>query len=409
MAETNSNNPAPSRVRTLFIFAAALLGSLAAGCGGKQSDHGGEKAPPEAGYVVLKREGVPLRLTLPGRTTAFESSEVRPQVSGIIQARLFTEGATVRAGERLYRIDPRVYQSAAGEARADLNSAIAMRDAARARADRFGELAKSGVVSRQDLLDAQAAADSAAASAERARASLATAEVNLSFTEVRAPISGRIGRSFVTTGALVTSAQATPLTTIQRLDPIFVDIQQSSSAVVAFRRQLAGGSLTRASTEVNLILEDGSRYAHAGVLQFAESVVDMSTGTVTVRARFPNPEALLLPGMYVRAEFSPVESREAILAPQQGISRDVKGNATAIVIGADSKAELRNVETERTVGDQWLVSRGLQPGDRLVVEGLGRIKPGQTVRPVEARLAVSARPKADAGDQAGGGGMAAAR
>jgi membrane fusion protein (multidrug efflux system) len=284
-----------------------------------------------------------------------------------------------------------------------------MRDAARARADRFGELAKSGVVSRQDLLDAQAAADSAAATAERARASLATAEVNLSFTEVRAPIGGRIGRSFVTTGALVTSAQATPLTTIQRLDPIFVDIQQSSSAVVAFRRELAGGSLSRASTEVNLILEDGSRYAHAGVLQFAESVVDMSTGTVTVRARFPNPEALLLPGMYVRAEFSPVESRAAILAPQQGISRDVKGNATAIVIGADSKAELRNVETERTVGDQWLVSRGLQPGDRLVVEGLGRIKPGQTVKPVEARLAVSARPKVDADDQAGGGGMAAAR
>jgi membrane fusion protein (multidrug efflux system) len=409
MAETNSNNPAPSRVRTIFILTAALLGGLTAGCGGKQSERGSEKPPPEAGYVVLKREGVPLRLTLPGRTTAFETSEVRPQVSGIIQARLFTEGATVRAGERLYRIDPRVYQSAAGEARADLNSAIAMRDAARARADRFGELAKSGVVSRQDLLDAQAAADSAAATAERARASLATAEVNLSFTEVRAPIGGRIGRSFVTTGALVTSAQATPLTTIQRLDPIFVDIQQSSSAVVAFRRELAGGSLSRASTEVNLILEDGSRYAHAGVLQFAESVVDMSTGTVTVRARFPNPEALLLPGMYVRAEFSPVESRAAILAPQQGISRDVKGNATAIVIGADSKAELRNVETERTVGDQWLVSRGLQPGDRLIVEGLGRIKPGQTVRPVEARLAVSARPKADAGDQAGGGGMAAAR
>jgi len=409
MAETNSNNPAPSRVRTIFILTAALLGGFAAGCGGKQSERGAEKAPPEAGYVVLKSEGVPLRLTLPGRTTAFETSEVRPQVSGIIQARLFTEGATVRAGERLYRIDPRVYQSAAGEARADLNSAIAMRDAARARADRFGELAKSGVVSRQDLLDAQAAADSAAATAERARASLATAEVNLSFTEVRAPIGGRIGRSFVTTGALVTSAQATPLTTIQRLDPIFVDIQQSSSAVVAFRRELAGGSLSRASTEVNLILEDGSRYAHAGVLQFAESVVDMSTGTVTVRARFPNPEALLLPGMYVRAEFSPVESRAAILAPQQGISRDVKGNATAIVIGADSKAELRNVETERTVGDQWLVSRGLQPGDRLVVEGLGRIKPGQTVRPVEARLAVSARPKADADDQAGGGGMAAAR
>jgi membrane fusion protein (multidrug efflux system) len=408
MAKTSSNNSAPGRARTLFLIAVSLLGGLAAGCGqGKRATEGGDPQPPEAGYVLLKREGVPLRLVLPGRTTAFETSEVRPQVSGIIQARLFTEGAMVSAGERLYRIDPRVYQSAAGEARADLNSAIAMRDAARARADRFGELAKSGVVSRQDLLDAQAAAASAAASAERAGASLATTEVNLGFTEVRAPIGGRIGRSFVTTGALVTSGQTTPLTTIQRLDPIFVDIQQSSSAVIAFRRQLAGGSLSRASTEVNLILEDGSRYAHPGVLQFAESVVDMSTGTVTVRARFPNPESLLLPGMYVRAEFSPVEAREAILVPQQGISRDVKGNATAIVIGSDSKAELRAVETERTVGDQWLVSRGLQPGDRLVVEGLGRIKPGQLVRPVEARLATPTPPQTDAGDAASPGGTAA--
>ena len=370
-------------VRTLIIFLSAALAGLLSGCGpGREGGSTADKPAPEAGYVILKREAVPLRLTLAGRTTAFETSDVRPQVSGIIQARLFTEGATVHAGELLYRIDPRVYQSAVGEARADVASAIAMRDAARARADRFGELAKSQVVSRQDLLDAQAAADSAGATVERARAALATAEINLEFTRVSAPIAGRIGRSFVTTGALVTAGQVTPLTTIQRLDPIFLDIQQSSSAVVAFRRQLAGGGLARASTDVNLILEDGSRYAHVGVLQFAESVVDMNTGTVTVRARFPNPEALLLPGMYVRAEFSPLEAREAILAPQQGISRDVKGNATAIVIGADSKAELRTVVTERTVGDQWLVSRGLEPGDRLVVEGLGRIKPGQAVRPV---------------------------
>lgn len=332
--------------------------------------------------MVLQKQNVPLSLTLPGRTTAFEISEVRPQVSGIIRARLFTEGANVKEGEVLYRIDSRVYESAAGEARADLNSAIATRDAERARANRLGELAKSGVVSKQDLLDAQASADSAAAAVERARASLAAAELNLGFTQIRAPISGRIGRSIVTTGALVNSGQAEPLATIQRMDPIFVDIQQSSSALVGFRRQLSGGDLARASTEVRVILEDGSYYAHPGVLQFAESVVDPATGTVTVRARFPNPEGLLLPGMYVRAEFAPVQMRAGILAPQQGISRDVKGNATAMVIAEDSTVQLRQVVADRTVGDRWLVSSGLVAGDKLVIEGLGRIKPGQKVKPV---------------------------
>ena len=242
------------------------------------------------------------------------------------------------------------------------------------------------MVSKQDLLDAQATAGAAAAATDRARAAVSTAEINLQFTNVSAPISGRIGRSMVTTGALVSAGQATPLTTIQRLDPIFVDIQQSSGGLLAFRRQLASGGLARASLEVSLKLEDGSRYAHTGVLQFAESVVDMSTGTVTVRARFPNPEGWLLPGMYVRAEFSPVQTQQAILVPQQGITRDSKGNATALVIGADSKAELRQVVTERTVGDRWLVSKGLAAGDHLIIEGLGHIQPGQTVRPVAVTL-----------------------
>lgn len=364
---------------------ATVSAILLAACSSHDSgDSRPAKTAPEAGYVVLKHETVPLRLELAGRTAAFETSEVRPQVSGIIQARLFTEGATVHAGDLLYRIDPRLYEAALKETRADLASAVATHEAARVRAERFGELAKSGVVSRQDLLDAQATADSTSAAAEHARAVLASAEINLKFTEVSAPITGRIGRSVVTTGALVSAGQAAPLTTIQRLDPIFVDIQQSSAALLTFRRQVAGGGLDRTTTEVNLVLEDASRYPHAGVLQFAESVVDMNTGTVTIRARFPNPEGLLLPGMYVRAEFSPMQAREAILAPQRGISRDAKGNATALVIGADSKAELRTVVTERTVGDQWLVSEGLTPGDRLIVEGLGRIQPGQTVRPIAA-------------------------
>ena len=330
---------------------------------------------------------MPLNVELPGRTAAFETSEVRPQVSGIIKARLFTEGAAVHAGDVLYRIDPRIYEAAAGQARADLASAIATRDAARARAERFTELAKAQVVSRQDLLDAQATADAASAAAERARAALDTADINRKFTQVSAPISGRIGRSVVTTGALVSAAQAEPLTTIQRLDPIFVDIQQSSGVLLGLRRQLADGDVTRATTAVSLVLEDGSRYRHEGVLQFAESMVDASTGTVTIRARFPNPEGLLLPGMYVRALFSPVEAQHAILAPQQGISRDVKGNATALVIGADSKVEQRTLTTDRTVGDKWLVTAGLAPGDKLIVEGLGRIKPGQAVKPVAVNLA----------------------
>lgn len=375
------------------VLIGLLLAALIPACSSDPAGSGtAEKKAPEAGYVVLKPEAVPLRLELPGRTAAFETSEVRPQVSGIIQARLFTEGAKVNAGDVLYRIDPRLYDAAVNQARADLTSAIATRDAARVRADRLGELAKTGVVSRQDLLDAQAVADAAAASTERARAGLATAEINLKFTKVSAPITGRIGRSVVTTGALVSAGQAGPLTTIQRLDPIFVDIQQSSAALLSFRRQVAGGGLSRASAEVNLRLEDGSRYTHVGVLQFAESVVDINTGTVTVRARFPNPEGWLLPGMYVRAEFSPVEAREAILAPQQGISRDSKGNATALVIGTDSKAQPRAVVTERTVGTQWLVSKGLLPGDRLIVEGLSRIQPGQTVRPVAVTLPVEGAP-----------------
>ena len=369
-----------------------LIGVLLASACSRQKQSNGrptQSGPPQAGFVTLKSESVPLQLELAGRTTAFETSEVRPQVSGIIRERLFTEGATVHAGDVLYRIDPRLYQVALNQAKADLNSALATQNASRVRADRLAELAKSGVISRQDLLDAQATADSAAAATERARAALAGAEINLKFTEVSAPISGRIGRSVVTTGALVSASQTSPLTTIQRLDPIFVDIQQSSAALLSFRRQLAGGGLSRASTEVNLVLEDGSRYMHPGVLQFAESVVDMSTGTVTVRARFPNSEGLLLPGMYVRAEFSPVQAREAILVPQQGISRDAKGNATALVIGADSKAELRTVLTERTVGDQWLVSKGLREGDRLIVEGLGRIQPGQVVQAVPASITKS--------------------
>ncbi|MET0279513.1 MAG: efflux RND transporter periplasmic adaptor subunit [Steroidobacteraceae bacterium] len=376
-----------------------LLAACSSGGDGKRAPAAAESAKaPEAGYVVLQSTTVPLQLELPGRTTAFETSEVRPQVSGIIQARLFTEGATVKAGEVLYRIDPRAYQAALEQARADLASAVATSNAARMRAERSGELGKTGVVSKQDLLDTQATAEAASAAVERARAGVTTAELNLQFTQVSAPISGRIGRSVVTSGALVTAGQAAPLATIQRLDPIFVDIQQSSGALLALRRAIAAGGVARASTEVNLLLEDGSRYPQSGVLQFAESVVDTSTGTVTVRARFPNPQGLLLPGMFVRAQFAPVQASAAILAPQLAISRDAQGNATALVIGADSKAQQREVVAERTVGQNWVVTSGLQAGDQLIVEGLGRIRAGQLVRPVALAAAGSGAAAAVGGE-----------
>jgi membrane fusion protein (multidrug efflux system) len=375
-----------SRILIACVAASTILcGACSPGAQGDPAGRSAAAKAPEAGYVLVQSATVPLSLDLPGRTTAFETSEVRPQVSGIIQARLFTEGATVKAGELLYRIDPRLYQSQLEQARADLASAVATRDAARARAARFEELATSGVVSKQDLLDAQSVAQAAAAAAERARAAVSAAEVNLQFTEVSAPIAGRIGRSMVTTGALVSAGQATTLTTIQRLDPIFVDIQQPSATLLSLRRQLQGGGLARASLVVKLVLEDGSEYAHAGVLQFAESVVDMNTGTVTLRARFPNPQGLLLPGMFVRAQFAPVQQAGAILAPQQGISRDARGTATALVIDAQSKVELRDVVAERTVGDRWLVTRGLTAGDRLIVEGTARLAPGQLVTPMEVK------------------------
>jgi len=363
---------------------AALLAACSAKTGGERAGNGGpNRTVSEAGYVELHASKVPVVIELPGRTTAFETSEVRPQVSGIIRERLFREGAVVKQGDLLYRIDPRLYESALGQAKADLASTLANAEAAKMRAERFAELAKTQVISRQDLLDAQSAAAAAEAATEKARAAVRAAEINLQFTRVSAPIAGRIGRSIVTTGALVSAGQASPLTTIQRLDPIFVDIQQSSSTLLALRRELAGGSLERASLKVKLKMEDGSLYPHEGVLQFAESVVDTSTGTVTVRARFPNPEGWLLPGMYVRAEFSPVQARAAILVPQQAISRDSSGNATALIINADSKAELRTVVAERTMGDQWVVSSGLADGDRVIMEGLGRIQAGQVVKPVK--------------------------
>ena len=383
--------------------AAVLAALLLAGCGAKKSDKDKAKPTPEAGYVIVKAEDVPLETELAGRTTAFEVSEVRPQVSGVIKARLFTEGTLVRAGQTLYQIDPSLYRAATAQAQANLASANATSAAAREREQRYRPLARIEAVSKQDLTDVIATARQAQASVAQNQAALQTARINLAFTRVPAPISGRIGRSLATTGALVTSGQANPLTTIQRLDPIFVDMQQSSAALVALRRGRNGTLLD--SVPVRLKLEDGSDYPLAGRVQFAEAVVDGNTGTVTLRARFPNPQGLLLPGMYVRARFDQSIARNAVLAPQQGVSRDAKGRATVVLVGPGNKAVLRDVTADRTVGDKWLVTAGLKPGDKLIVEGLGRIKPGQAIKPVPAGSKPTPPPAAK-GDAKSGSGRA---
>jgi membrane fusion protein (multidrug efflux system) len=327
---------------------------------------------------------VPLQIELAGRTTAYETSDVRPQISGVIKARRFQEGAMVHEGQTLYEIDPSLYRAAVAQAEANLANAEAMRVDAAAKAERFKPLADIQAVSQQDYADATAAAKQAAAQVAQMRAALDTARINLRFTTVPAPITGRIGRSMATTGALVTSGQTTALATIERLDPIFIDIPQSSADVTALRRQLSSGGVAPASADMQLTLEDGSSYPHTGKIEFSEAIVDPNTGSVTLRARFPNPQELLLPGMFVRARFTQATLQNAILVPQQAVARNPRGDATVLVVGPDNKAAPKTVVADRTTGDKWIVTSGLAPGDRVIVEGLNRVKPGQAVRPVAA-------------------------
>lgn len=366
-----------------FLATAGLvLLLLSPGCAKKAP----KSSPPaaEAGYVTLKTEAAPLEIELSGRTTAYETSDVRPQVSGLIQARRFTEGAVVRQGQTLYEIDPSLYRASVAQAQANLANAEANRAAAEAKAARYKPLVAIEAVSKQDYTDAVAAARQAAATVQQTRAALQTAQINLNFTRVPAPIGGLVGRSLATTGALVTSGQSAPLTTISRLDPIFVDIQQSSSDLVTLRNRLASGGALPSGSAVQLLLEDGSVYPQLGRVEFTEPLVDPSTGTVTLRARFANPHNLLLPGMFVRARLTQLTVKTAILAPQQAVSRTPRGDATVLVIGADNRAVLRQIKTERSVGDKWLVTDGLTAGDRVITEGLIHIRPGQLVRPVPA-------------------------
>lgn len=383
--------------RIVFFALTALAGSVAlAGCG--QAEH---PAAPAAqampvGVVTLKSQTVTLTKELPGRVAASQIAEIRPQVNGIVLQRLFTEGSEVKAGEALYQIDPATFEAQLSSAKAAVARAQASIASSKAKAGRYTELLKIKAVSQQEFDEADASYKQAQADLLTAQAQLKTAQINVNYSKVLSPIDGQISKSAVTAGALVSANQNTALATVTQLDPIYVDLTQSSNEMLQLKKALASGDLgsdAAIQTVVELKMEDGSVYPHKGTLQFSEVTVDPGTGSVTLRAQFPNPEKLLLPGMYVRAEVVEGVKARAILAPQRGISRNSKGEATAMVVGKEGKVEARILQTSRTIGSNWLVSSGLNEGDQLIIEGLQKIRPGAPVQAVPAESATQASPQ----------------
>ena len=370
------------RDRLLGLLAAA---ALIAGCAKAPAPP--PAGPVEVGVVTVHPERVLLTTELPGRTAAYLIAEVRPQVNGIIQERKFVEGSTVQAGALLYQIDPAPYQAAYEQAKAALAVAEANVPPARSRAERLKGLAEIRAVGQQDYDEAAAALLRAEASIASARAAVESARINLSYTPLKAPISGRTGKSAVTPGALVTAYQPTSLVTIQQLDPIYVDVTQSSAELLRLRRSLESGQIKRSGpveSKVKLLLEDGTPYAREGRLQFRDVTVDPTTGSVVLRMVFPNPDATLLPGMFVRAIVEEGVLEGAILAPQQGVTRDAKGNPTTLVVDRAGKVAARPIVVNRAIGDRWLVTSGLSDGDQVIVDGLQQIRPGASVKAVPA-------------------------
>ncbi len=394
----------PSNRRRGIAFATIVGAVTLAACGaGNDKQRRGDMGPPTVGYVTVTATDAAVVTELSGRTAAFESSDVRPQVNGLIRRRFFTEGSFVKKGQKLYEIDPRPYRAALNQAQANLASAEASAEATRIQAQRYKPLAEIEAVSKQDYTNSVAQARQAQASVGQTKAALDSARVTLSFTTVPAPISGRIGRSLFTVGALVSASQTDPLAQIQRLDPMFVDIQQSSADILALRRSLAQGGTVPAAAKVRLMLEDGSDYGYAGTIEFSEALVDPQTGTVTLRARFPNPEGLLLPGMFVRARLIQSINQRAILVPQPAVSRDPKGNATVIVIGPGNKAVQKTVKADRAQGAYWVVTEGLSPGEKVITQGLSKLQPGQPVKPVPADTPERIQPPQQGAGQQGAG------
>jgi len=396
-----------------LALAALVMVPLAACSGGNEqgaakggAEQQGQAAPPQVGVVTVQPESVTLTTVLPGRTSAYETSEVRPQVNGLVTARLFTEGDQVKKGQALYRVDPQPYQAQVANARAALARARAAIASSAALQRRYGELVKINAIAQQDFENAVTSAEQARADVAAQQAALRTAQIDLARTTIRAPISGRIGRSIVTTGALVSSGQTTALTTIQRLDPIYVDVSQSSGDLLRLRQQIAAGALSRGggAARVQLRLEDGSVYPIEGKLQFADVSVDPNTGTQTIRALFPNPRGLLLPGMYVRAELVEGTQANALLVPQRAVTRDEKGNPSVLVVGPDGKLQPRALTAPRTIGENWLVTAGLKPGDKVVVEGAMMLRPGMPVKavPYNPNAAQGAPGQGAPGQQGGG-------
>jgi len=367
---------------------AATIALSACGAG---APHGmpGAGFAPQVTVVTLRPQSVELTRELPGQTNAHLVADVRPQVSGIVEQRLFTEGALVKAGQPLYELDERLYRAQYNSAKAALQRAQATLAAANLAAKRSAELIKIDAVSAQDNDNAVAALAQAQADVASAQATVDSTATSLAYAHISAPISGRIGKSTVTPGALVTANQTAAMATIQQLDPIYVDVSQSSREWLQLRQEIVDGRVKAMGNEapVQILLINGSRYEHDGKLQFAEVTVDPTTGNYQLRALVPNPDGLLLPGMYVRAVLSEGVLAQGLLAPQQSIMRDPKGNATALIVNHDGKVEPREVKVSRTVGNQWLVDGGLVAGDRVIVEGLQKVQPGMPVKPVEATAA----------------------
>ena len=362
----------------------AACGSGGGASGQQAGGRGGPGGPATVGFVVVQQGSAPLQQELPGRVAAFQVSDVRPQVSGVILRRLFTEGSIVRQGQTLYQIDPSIYAAQQAQAAANLQSAKANAVAARTLAERYKPLVEQQAISKQDYTNAVAQAQQANASVAQNEAALRAAQVNIRFTRVPAPITGRIGLSTVTEGALVTANQADALATITRLDPVFVDIQQSAADLLKLRQALSQGGAVPTSAQVRLKLPDGSIYGFTGMVEFSQVLVDQGTGTVTIRARFPNPQSILLPGMYVTAQFAQAVQTSAILVPQQAVSRDPQGDATVFVVGPGNRAVQRTIIADRTFGTDWVVTQGLAPGEKVITQGLANVKDEAQIKPVPA-------------------------
>lgn len=383
----------PTKVKSRAAVAAAALCILLSACGsgggddpqgGRGRGRGGPNGPVTVGYVVIQQGSAPLEQQLPGRIAAYQISDVRPQVNGVILKRMFREGSIVRQGQTLYQIDPSVYNAQAAQASANVQAARAQAEAARTLAARYKPLVEQQAISKQDYTNAVAQARQADASVAQSSAALRSAQINQRFTRVPAPITGRVGLSNVTEGALVTANQTDALTTITRLDPVYVDIQQSAADLLALRRALAQGGVVPTSATVRLKLPDGSDYGYTGKVEFSEVVVDQNTGTVTLRALFPNPQSLLLPGMFVNAQFAQAIDTSAFLVPQQAVTRDPQGNATLFVVGPGNHAVQRTVVAQRTMGPYWVVTQGLAAGEKVITQGTANLKDGAPIKAVPA-------------------------